>query len=179
MGKLIFTKLNHPADQCFTCGNSSIDKKVADSYFLTLLDRCYAYEVTTESGVIVAYYQIQFKRFPIDRFPEPIDEYSLNSYVDLYAMHIEYLAVRKEYQYQKIGSNVLKHILAKIIMFHRDCPFRLVTINALNEKVSWYQRAFGFKEVDQDGDDPETTLMMIDLLSAENLRLLKEYEDIL
>ena len=36
-------------------------------------------------------------------------------------------------------------ILAKIIMFHRDCPFRLVTINALNEKVSWYQRAFGFK----------------------------------
>lgn len=102
MGKLIFTKLNHPADQCFTCGNPSIDKKVADSYFLTLLDRCYAYEVTTESGVIVAYYQIQFKRFPIDRFPEPIDEYSLNSYVDLYAMHIEYLAVRKEYQYQKI-----------------------------------------------------------------------------
>ena len=162
---MIFTKLNHPADQCFTCGNSSIDKKVADSYFLTLLDRCYAYEVTTESGVIVAYYQIQFKRFPIDRFPEPIDEYSLNSYVDLYAMHIEYLAVRKEYQYQKIGSNVLKHILAKII--------------ALNEKVSWYQRAFGFKEVDQDGDDPETTLMMIDLLSAENLRLLKEYDDIL
>ena len=158
MGKLIFTKLNHPADQCFTCGNPSIDKKVADSYFLTLLDRCYAYEVTTESGVIVAYYQIQFKRFPIDRFPEPIDEYSLNSYVDLYAMHIEYLAVRKEYQYQKIGSNVL---------------------NALNEKVSWYQRAFGFKEVDQDGDDPETTLMMIDLLSAENLRLLKEYDDIL
>lgn len=77
MGKLIFTKLNHPADQCFTCGNPSIDKKVADSYFLTLLDRCYAYEVTTESGVIVAYYQIQFKRFPIDRFPEPIDEYSL------------------------------------------------------------------------------------------------------
>lgn len=68
MGKLIFTKLNHPADQCFTCGNPSIDKKVADSYFLTLLDRCYAYEVTTESGVIVAYYQIQFKRFPIDRF---------------------------------------------------------------------------------------------------------------
>ena len=78
-----------------------------------------------------------------------------------------------------IGSNVLKRILAKIIMFHRDCPFRLVTINALNEKVSWYQRAFGFKEVDQDGNDPETTLMMIDLLSAENLRLLKEYDDIL
>lgn len=114
MGKLIFTKLNHHADKSFTCGNPSIDKKVRDSYFLTLLHRCYAYEVTTENGIVLAYYQVQFKRFPITSFPEPIDEYSLDNYEDLYAFHIEYLAVRKEYQHRKIGSKVLQHILGKI-----------------------------------------------------------------
>ena len=57
MGKLIFTKLNHHADKNFTCGNPSIDKKVRDSYFLTLIHRCYAYEVTTESGIVIAYYE--------------------------------------------------------------------------------------------------------------------------
>lgn len=178
MGKLIFTKLNHHADKNFTCGNPSIDKKVRDSYFLTLLHRCYAYEVTTENGIVLAYYQVQFKRFPITSFPEPIDEYSLNNYEDLYAFHIEYLAVRKEYQHRKIGSKVLQHILGKIQSSHKDCPFRLVTINALEEKVPWYETSFGFKKVGRDGDDPETELMIIDLIPPENLKLLAEYDDI-
>ena len=178
MGKLIFTKLNHHADKNFTCGNPSIDKKVRDSYFLTLIHRCYAYEVTTESGIVIAYYQIQFKRFPIMSFPEPIDEYSLDNYEDLYAFHIEYLAVRKEYQRRKIGSKVLQNILGKIQSSHKDCPFRLVTINALEEKVPWYETSFGFKKVGRDGDDPETELMIIDLIPPENLKLLAEYDDI-
>lgn len=63
MGKLIFTKLNHPADQCFTCGNPSIDKKVADSYFLTLLDRCYAYEVTTKAELSLRIIRFNLRDF--------------------------------------------------------------------------------------------------------------------
>lgn len=102
----------------------------------------------------------------------------LDNYEDLYAFHIEYLAVRKEYQHRKIGSKVLQHILGKIQSSHKDCPFRLVTINALEEKVPWYETSFGFKKVGRDGDDPETELMIIDLIPPENLKLLAEYDDI-
>lgn len=176
METLNFTKLNHPADKSFTCGNHSIDKKIKDSYLLSLLDRCYTYEVTATNGVVLAYYQLQFKRFAIDKFPSPIDEYSLDNYEDLYAIHIEYIAVHQSYQHRRIGSFVLKYILATIHELHKNCPFRLVTINALEDKVSWYEE-FNFKQIGRDQDDPETILMMIDLISPANLKLLDEYDD--
>ena len=54
----------------------------------------------------------------------------------------------------------------------------MVTINALEEKVPWYETSFGFKKVGRDEDDPETELMIIDLIPPENLKLLAEYDDI-
>lgn len=70
MGDLTFTKMTKPADPSFTCGISSIDKMVKDSYFLCLLKRSYAYEVTAE-GKVVAYYRIELRRFDNSKFDPP------------------------------------------------------------------------------------------------------------
>lgn len=70
MGTLTFTKMTRPADSTFTCGVQSIDKMVQDSYFLCLMKRSYAYEVTAE-GFVVAYYRIELRRFNNSEFDPP------------------------------------------------------------------------------------------------------------
>ena len=61
------------------------------------MKRSYAYEVTAE-GFVVAYYRIELRRFNNSEFDPPLDEHSLNLYNDLYSIHIQYIAVRQEFQ---------------------------------------------------------------------------------
>ena len=62
----------------------------------------------------------------------------------------------------------LKHILRNIgnIVFY--CPLRLVTLEALQELVDWYKE-YTFEALAQSQDNPETTLMFLDLVSSEDL----------
>lgn len=175
MGDLTFTKMTKPADSSFTCGISSIDKMVKDSYFLCLLKRSYAYEVTAE-GKVVAYYRIELRRFDNSKFDPPLDEHSLDLYNDLYALHIQYIAVRKDFQRHHIGDAILKHILRNIgnIVFY--CPLRLVTLEAFQELVVWYKK-YTFEALAQSQDNPETTLMFLDLVSSEDLDKINALED--
>ena len=61
---------------------------------------------------------------------------------DLYALHIQYIAVRKDFQRHHIGDAILKHILRNIgnIVFY--CPLRLVTLEAFQELVDWYKGVY-------------------------------------
>lgn len=175
MDYLAFTKMTKPASPSFTCGVSSIDKMVNDSYFLCLLKRSYAYEVTFENKV-VAYYRIELRRFDNSSFDPPLEEYSLDKYNDLYALHLQYIAVREDCQGHGIGKAVLSHILRTIETITRYCPLRLVTLDAFQELIPWYQK-HGFEVLAQNLDDPETTLMFLDLISLEDFDKIKALND--
>lgn len=174
MGTLTFTKMTRPADSTFTCGVQSIDKMVQDSYFLCLMKRSYAYEVTAE-GFVVAYYRIELRRFNNSEFDPPLDEHSLNLYNDLYSIHIQYMAVRQEFQKHCIGTTIFKHILLSIEDIVKYCPLRLVTLEAFRELKSWYER-FSFIDLEPSLDNPETEFMFLDLVSPSDLDKIQSIE---
>ena len=166
MEELAFTKLTAPPDPSFTCGVESINRMIQDSYFLCLLKRCYTYQVTAR-GTVIAYYRIELRRFDNSKFDPPLEEYSLGLYQDLYALHIQYIAVQKNFQKHHIGNAVLEHILRSIDQIVSCCPPRLVTLEAFGELVSWYQQ-HGFKSLGISRENPETEFMFMDLLSDED-----------
>lgn len=167
MGELAFTKMATPVDPSFTCGVASIDQMIRDSYLLCLLKRSYAYEVSA-AGKVVAYYRIELRRFDNSQFDPPIEEHSIGRYTDLYALHIQYIAVHKDYQRHHIGNAILEHILCSVDDIVRYCPLRLITIEAFQELVGWYTRHY-FEALETSRENPETELMFIDLISAEDM----------
>lgn len=176
MGELTFTKMVNPADPSFTCGVESIDRMIRDSYLLCLLRRSYAYEVSA-AGKVVAYYRIELRRFENSQFDPPIDEHSIDRYTDLYALHIQYIAVRKDYQGHHIGNAILEHILCSIDNIVCYCPLRLITLEAFQELVEWYERHC-FEPLEISRDNPETELMFIDLIPAQDVVKINECDEL-
>lgn len=175
MNSLTFTKMTKPADSTFTCGIESIDKMVENSYFLCLMKRSYAYEVTA-NGIIVAYYRIELKRFDNSKFDPPLDEHSLDLYNDLYALHIQYIAVWKEYQQHRIGTSIFEHILQSIDNIVEYCPLRLVTLEAFHDLIKWYS-TYAFIDLAPSQDNPETNLMFLDLISSADFDKIQSLEE--
>lgn len=178
MGTLHISKITTSIEEDFSCGNTAIDQMLKDSLYLTALRCCYAYQVTAD-GVTLGYYRIGLKRFPLQIFDPPLDDYSVGNYQDMYAMHIEYIAIKRECQRNKIGSGVLKYIIATIQELSMACPFRLLTVNALYKLVHWYE-SFGFKVVHkyEDKQNPETVLMVRDMLTTEELAALEQFSEV-
>ena len=178
MGTLHISKITTSIEENFSCGNDSIDDMLKDSLYLTALRRCYAYQVTADK-VTLGYYMIELKRFRLEIFDPPLEDYSVGHYEDMYAMHIEYIAIKRECQRNKIGSGVLKYIIATIQELSVACPFRLLTVSALYNLVHWYE-SFGFKVVHkyEDKQNPETVLMVRDMLTTEELAALEQFSEV-
>lgn len=107
------------------------------------------------------------RRFDNSKFDPPLEEYSLGLYQDLYALHIQYIAVRKDFQKHHIGNAVLEHILRSIDRIVSCCPLRLVTLEAFGELAGWYQQ-HAFQSLGVSRENPETEFMFMDLLSDED-----------
>ncbi len=178
MGTLHISKITTSIEEDFSCGNTAIDQMLKDSLYLTALRRCYAYQVTADK-VTLGYYMIELKRFRLEIFDPPLEDYSVGHYEDMYAMHIEYIAIKRECQRNKIGSGVLKYIIATIQELSVACPFRLLTVSALYNLVHWYE-SFGFKVVHkyEDKQNPETVLMVRDMLTTEELAALEQFSEV-
>lgn len=178
MGTLHISKITTSIEEDFSCGNTAIDQMLKDSLYLTALRRCYAYQVTADK-VTLGYYMIELKRFRLKIFDPPLEDYSVGHYEDMYAMHIEYIAIKRECQRNKIGSGVLKYIIATIQELSVACPFRLLTVSALYNLVHWYE-SFGFKVVHkyEDKQNPETVLMVRHMLTTEELAALEQFSEV-
>ncbi len=97
MGELVIKKLNHDVpSHGFDCGNSSINRQIQESYFPTLLQYSYAYEVSL-SGQVVGYYMIKFRTINLEKAPPEIGEFESSIVHDCSALHISYIAVDKKY----------------------------------------------------------------------------------
>lgn len=173
MAELVYCKVNCPVETPFKCGNKSIEDKIVGTlpYELLLLRRCNTYEVKYK-GATVGYYMICLKQFDLDQFPEPIEDHVVNSFEDLYALHIEYIAVKTNYQKIGIGSSVLKKIIRDTKKVSEILPLRLITIDALKECVGWYQK-FQFKSCGEESDNSAVELMYLDLVPNADIKKLE------
>lgn len=156
----------------FTCGVESIDDMVYRSYFTTILQHAYAYEVSAKN-IVLGYYMIVFKKIILDDYPDEISEYR-DLMDDCISVHIKYIAVDKKFQGHKIGTSILDQIIKRIFSIITDWPIRLITLDAIRDKCDWYKR-MGFKVLDETqfekGD--YTVAMYMDCIT--NKQLINEY----
>ena len=68
-----------------------------------------------------------------------------------------------------------KHILNKAEEMKRICPIRLITMDALNDLIPWYEK-FQFKKSNYPNtDQPSTTLMYYDMITDEEIERAEEF----
>ena len=81
------------------------------------------------------------------------------------SVHIRYLAIEKKYQSNKIGTNTLQVIIKDIEQFAENWPIRVITIDARNDLVEWYEKQ-GFKRMRKNtvGQDISTVAMYFDCM---------------
>lgn len=176
MGQLYFDMLEEAVcDDSFNCGNHSIERKISESYWLTILQHAYAYKISTD-GIILGYYMILFRKIALAHCPDNISEYYSGMMDYCISVHLDYLAVDKRYQHKKIGTNTMKIIINSVLRLAKRFPVRLITIDALKEYYSWYQ-AIGYSAFNEnDMDDGNTTIKMyMDCLSCENKERINKY----
>lgn len=165
MSKLIYRLLHEDVkNDTFDCGVKAINQYVVESFFATLLQHGYAYQILYNNKV-VGYYMITFSHVRIEDCPEVISEYTLDLTKFLYCVEIKYLAIDKNYQKKKIGTYVLLTIIKDIKQYAALLPIRLITIDARDDLVDWYKK-MGFIEFPQNPQWQEgvTTKMYIDCL---------------
>ena len=160
MGKIVIEKLEHEVpEQVFDCGNSSINRQIQESYFPTLLQYCYAYQVSI-SGQVVGYYMIRLRTISMESAPKALQEYESSLVNNCSAVHIGYIAVDKKYQNNKIGTYILKTIIIQVLRLCQQFPIAVITLDALKDKYEWY-RDRGFAAFDERNlEDSDITIPM-------------------
>ncbi len=173
MGEIHIQRLEKDVSkETFDCGNNSINNMIFESYYPTLLQHAYTYEVTSvnASKVILGYFMILFKTLPIEECPDDISGYFCDFVNSCCALHIKCVAVQKKYQNRMIGTSIVKTIVKHVLDLSKRWPVLLITIDALKEKIEWYKKLgfLPFKEEDIDNMEPTIT-MYIDCISDRSI----------
>lgn len=138
----------------FDCGEPSINEWIKESYYATLLQHGYAYELLY-GEIVIGYYMVAFQTIDLAKCPEEISDRDsgLTDYVP--CVHIKYLAIDKRFQHHGIGTGVLETIIKGVKELSLYWPVRLITIDALTHLVDWYKREkfkiFPYNEEWQEG----------------------------
>ena len=169
MGRMLIKKIESDISKSFDCGNSSINSLVYESYYPTILQHAYAFEVRIDER-IMGYFMCRFSTIEIETCPEEIADYMSDNFKSCASLHIEYIAIDKLYQGYGIGRSVMNHIIQWSKRLCKMYPVRLITLDALKEKYGWYQD-LGFLAFDEnDIDDSSPTIRMyIDCLLEKEL----------
>lgn len=164
MGTLRFRKVTKDVENTtFSCGVSSIDEYVKDSYYPLITQHAYTYSIVS-GDIVLGYYQVLFREIQLDDFPEEISEYSSEVKEYTISSHQSmYIAVHKRYQKHKIGTSTLKTIIKDVQELSSRWPIRVITIDARNELIQWYEEeGFVKMEVNTPGQDGTTVSMYFD-----------------
>lgn len=151
--------------ESFDCGNASINDLVYASPFLTLLKFAVSYEIIND-GSIVGYYMIDFKELRLDDCPESVREYNDGNTESCAVARIRYIAIKKEKQGLGFGTYTLKAIVAAILEMSKELPIRLIVLDALKERCSWYEERgfFYYNEKEKETSSSATVRMYMDCI---------------
>lgn len=176
MSELEITKIHSEIPVgSFDCGNPSINASISESYYPTLLQHAYAFMVSC-NNIILGYYMIKFLNIKLTTCPEEIADYCSSLCDDCFSLHIKYVAVNSIYQRNGIGHNILNYIIKSTFELSRLWPVRLITLDALKEKYSWYQELgfIAFNEADLEDDSPTLFMYMDCLLNPDSVNSYSE-----
>lgn len=178
MGDLLFKRVTtnvHNVD--FNCGVESINEYVKESYFPGLVKHAYAYSISV-GDKILGYYQLMLRDIVLDDLPDELSEYDTEIRNTITAVHIRFLAIDLKYQRHRIGTQVMRIAMTQIRELSKIWPVRIITIDAVVDKIAWYER-LGFKKTKRNSREQEgvTEAMYFDCMSDDDFKLLDDYFD--
>lgn len=153
----------------FDCGNSSINLLVKSSFFPHLFNQQKVYKIVYCDRVIGCY-SLSITAIRSDEIDLEYETLPIFG-----AIKLNYIAVDKQYQHHGIGSVFLERIILKGRDLSRIIPVRILILDALPEKVSWYEshQFITFTGNETTGNQS----MYIDLLPTERLEQIRFYSE--
>lgn len=166
MAKLMFNKVTESVKETdFDCGIDSINEYIKESYFPSILQQCTTFEVKLDDKVL-GYYQILFREIKMEMFPDDISDVTCEIKEDtISSVHIRFIAIDKKYQRKKIGTEIVRVIIKRVEELADFWPIRVITIDAINNLISWYEKE-GFVKMksNSEGQDGFTCAMYFDCI---------------
>ena len=170
MGNLQYRKVTREVENTsFTCGIPSIDDYVKNSYYPTIVQHAYGYSISGK-GIILGYYMIMFREIKLADFPPEIADYDPEiKERKISAVHIRYIAIDERYQHNKIGTVTIQTIIKNVRMLAANWPIRVITIDAREDLVLWYEK-LGFRKMvnNTPGQDGVTVSMFLDCMQQKD-----------
>lgn len=162
-------------ESAFTCGVRSIDEFIYNSYIENITQHAMTIECLIDNQV-VGYCMITFKNIMLQNVPEEVAEYNTNLLDYCTSIHIQYMAVKKQYQRNGYGGKMMAYLLKYIMSLVNRIPIRLIILDAFKNLVDWY-RSVGFKIIgdEKDYSDQDTVRMYIDCITEDNKNKLDTY----
>ena len=161
MGSLQFNLVTKIVeDTTFDCGISSINGYVKNSFLPLITQQAYTYSIKYGS-VLLGYYQIMFREIELEDISDEFSIYDASLKGNkISSVYIRFLAIDKEHQRRKIGTNVIKIIIKQVETISNNWPVRIITIDGRNDLIDWYHQ-LGFVEMQNNtsGQDGTTTAM--------------------
>lgn len=160
----------------FDCGILSINEDIKNSYYPHILQHAYTYSIIAE-GIVVGYFQIMFRDIELSDLPDDIAEYESEVKDNkVTAVHIRFIAIGKEHQKKKLGTSILRVIIAYVRQLTQMWPVRIITIDARLNLMEWYKKE-GFLNMvhNKPGQEGVTQAMFMDCMGYEEE--LSEYID--
>ncbi len=115
MGKLVFQRVTkNVSEETFDCGVESINDYVRNSYYPSIAQHAYAYNISG-NGKSLGYIQYLFRDVELEYFPDEIADVDPGVKENtLSALHIRFLAIDRRYQNRHIGTAVLEVFIKKV-----------------------------------------------------------------
>lgn len=170
MGNLQYRKVTREVENTsFTCGVPSIDEYVKNSYYPTIVQQAYGYSISGR-GIVLGYYMIMFREIELDDFPPEIADYDPEiKDRKVSAVYIRYIAIDEKYQHNRIGTAAIQTIIKSVKMLAANWPIRVITIDAREDLVTWYEK-LGFRKMvyNTPGQDGITVSMFLDCMQKKD-----------
>lgn len=177
MGKLEYVPLeDERVLQGFDCGNPSINAFVAQSFYPHLLKQSQVYQVKLQNQ-IVGFYSISIGAVSLQKSDADVAKYYFKE-PHFGAVCLDYIAVDARIHGCGIGTTILGSVITKARELAENWPVRLLVLDALWERRSWYQDR-GFEALTRaELEEPAETIgMYLDLGSKDELDALRAYID--
>ena len=107
-----------------------------------------------------------FREIELDDFPSEIADYDPEiKDRKVSAVHIRYIAIDEKYQHNRIGTATIQTIIKNVKMLAVNWPIRVITIDAREDLVTWYEK-LGFRKMvcNTPGQNGVTVSMFLDCM---------------
>lgn len=164
----------------FDCGNPSVSSMIDQTYYACLLREARAYcvylKVKDGQEILVGAYSVSIGKLGLEDAVSQLSDYYSREPAACAMVHLDYIAVNSKVQDHGIGTAILEYIVLQAWSLYREWPVRLLVLDAVRDKVAWYEKR-GFSAVYEDDPDPHSTTvkMYLDLMPDEEYQHLSEY----